>query len=141
MYRYAVLGGGGNTLGLVLLMCFSQVKHLRSIGKLSVVPGICGINEPVIFGGPIVLNPILAIPFVLMPCISIGLGYWVQSIGLVNLGYIVDPSFTPFLAQGFLSALDIRNVIFMCVLIAISMAVYYPFFKVYEKSLMEKEGA
>ena len=121
MYRYAVLGGGGNTLGLVLLMCFSQVKHLRSIGKLSVVPGICGINEPVIFGGPIVLNPILAIPFVLMPCISIGLGYWVQSIGLVNLGYIVDPSFTPFLAQGFLSALDIRNVIFMCVLIAISI--------------------
>lgn len=141
MYRYAVLGGGGNTLGLVLLMCFSQVKHLRSIGKLSVVPGICGINEPVIFGGPIVLNPILAIPFVLMPCISIGLGYWVQSIGLVNLGYIVDPSFTPFFAQGFLSALDMRNVIFMCVLIVISMAVYYPFFKVYEKSLMEKEGA
>lgn len=141
MYRYAVLGGGGNTLGLVLLMCFSQVKHLRSIGKLSVVPGICGINEPVIFGGPIVLNPILAIPFVLMPCISIGLGYWVQSIGLVNLGYIVDPSFTPFLAQGFLSALDMRNVIFMCVLIAISVAVYYPFFKVYEKSLMEKEEA
>lgn len=141
MYRYAVLGGGGNTLGLVLLMCFSQVKHLRSIGKLSVVPGICGINEPVIFGGPIVLNLILAIPFVLMPCISIGLGYWVQSIGLVNLGYIVDPSFTPFLAQGFLSALDMRNVIFMCVLIAISVAVYYPFFKVYEKSLMEKEEA
>ena len=140
MYRYAVLGGGGNTLGLVLLMCFSHVKHLRSIGRLSVVPGICGINEPVIFGGPIVLNPILAIPFVLMPCISIGLGYLAQSIGLVSMGYIIDPSFTPFFAQGFLSALDFRNVIFMCVLIAISVAVYYPFFKVYEKSLAEKEG-
>lgn len=140
MYRYAVLGGGGNTLGLVLLMCFSHVKHLRSIGRLSVVPGICGINEPVIFGGPIVLNPILAIPFVIMPCISIGLGYFVQSIGLVSMGYIIDPSFTPFFAQGFLSALDIRNVIFMFVLIAISVAVYYPFFKVYEKSLAEKEG-
>lgn len=140
MYRYAVLGGGGNTLGLVLLMCFSHVKHLRSIGRLSVVPGICGINEPVIFGGPIVLNPILAIPFVLMPCISIGLGYLAQSIGLVSMGYIIDPSFTPFFAQGLLSALDFRNVIFMCVLIAISVAVYYPFFKVYEKSLAEKEG-
>lgn len=140
MYRYAVLGGGGNTLGLVLLMCFSHVKHLRTIGKLSVVPGICGINEPVIFGGPIVLNPILAIPFVLMPCISIYLGYLVQSLGWVSMGYIVDPSFTPFFAQGFLSALDFRNVIFMCVLIAISIVVYYPFFKVYEKSLAEKEG-
>ena len=140
MYRYAVLGGGGNTLGLVLLMCFSQVKHLKTIGRLSVIPGICGINEPVIFGAPIVLNPILAIPFVFMPCISIGLGYLAQSIGLVSMGYIVDPSFTPFFAQGFLSALDLRNVIFMCVLIVISMVVYYPFFKVYEKSIAQKEG-
>ena len=107
MYRYAVLGGGGNTLGLVLLMCFSHVKHLKTIGRLSLVPGICGINEPVIFGAPIVLNPVLAIPFVLMPCISIGLGYLVQSIGFVSMGYIVDPSFTPFFAQGFLSAFDI----------------------------------
>ena len=140
MYRYAVLGGGGNTLGLVLLMCFSHVKHLRSIGRLSVVPGICGINEPVIFGGPIVLNPILAIPFVVMPCISIGLGFIVQKVGLVSMGYIIDPSFTPFFAQGFLSALDFRNIIFMFILLAISVAVYYPFFKVYERSLIEKEG-
>ena len=140
MYRYAVLGGGGNTLGLVILMCLSKVKHIKSIGRLSIIPGICGINEPVIFGGPIVLNPILAIPFVLMPCISIGLGYLVQTMGLVSMGYIIDPSFTPFFAQGFLSALDFRNVIFMFVLVAISVAVYYPFFKIYEKSLIEKEG-
>lgn len=137
MYRYAVLGGSGNTLGLVLLMCMSKIKHIRSIGRLSVVPGICGINEPVIFGAPIVLNPILAIPFVLMPCITIGLGYLVQSLGLVSMGYIVDPSFTPFFAQGFLSALDIRNVIFMFVIVAVSMLVYYPFFKVYEKKFEE----
>lgn len=140
MYRYAILGGGGNTLGLVLLMCFSKVKHLKAIGRLSLVPGICGINEPVIFGGPIVLNPILAIPFVLMPCISIGLGYLAQSWHLVNMGYIVDPSFTPFFAQGFLSALDIRNVILMCVMVAVSVVVYYPFFKVYESSLAQKEA-
>ena len=140
MFRYVLLGGAGNTLGLVLLMCKSKSKHIRSIGRLSVLPGICGINEPVIFGAPIVLNPILAIPFVFMPCISIGLGYLAQSIGLVSMGYIVDPSFTPFFAQGFLSALDLRNVIFMCVLIVISMVVYYPFFKVYEKSIAQKEG-
>ena len=128
MYRYAVLGGGGNTLGLVILMCFSKVKHIRMVGRLSLVPGICGINEPVIFGSPIVLNPILAVPFIVMPCISIGLGALVQSICLVRSGYIVDPSFTPFFAQGFLSGLDIKNVIFMFALIAISVLVYYPFF-------------
>ena len=134
------LGGAGNTLGLVLLMCKSKSKHIRSIGRLSVLPGICGINEPIIFGTPIVLNPILSIPFLIMPCLSAGLGYLVQSMGLVSLGYIVDPSFTPFFAQGFLSALDIRNVIFMFVLIAISVVVYYPFFKVYEKNTLEHEG-
>ena len=132
MFRYALLGGAGNTLGLVLLMCRSKSKHISSIGRLSIVPGICGINEPIMFGAPIVLNPILSIPFLVMPCISIGLGYLVQKIGLVSMGYIVDPSFTPFFAQGFLSALDIRNVIFMIVLIIISVGVYYPFFKFYE---------
>ena len=129
MFRYVLIGGAGNTLGLVLLMCKSKSKHIRSIGRLSVLPGICGINEPIIFGTPIVLNPILSIPFLIMP-----------SMGLVSLGYIVDPSFTPFFAQGFLSALDIRNVIFMFVLIAISVVVYYPFFKVYEKNTLEHEG-
>lgn len=139
MFRYALLGGAGNTLGLVLLMCCSKSKHINSIGRLSIIPGICGINEPIIFGAPIVLNPILMIPFLVMPCISIGLGYLVQKIGLVSLGYIVDPSFTPFFAQGFLSALDIRNVIFMFVLIAISVVVYYPFFKIYEKNTLANE--
>ena len=140
MFRYVLIGGAGNTLGLVLLMCKSKSKHIRSIGRLSVLPGICGINEPIIFGTPIVLNPILSIPFLIMPCISSGLGYLVQKMGIVSLGYIVDPSFTPFFAQGFLSALDIRNVIFMFVLIAISVAVYYPFFKVYEKNTLDHEG-
>lgn len=140
MFRYVLIGGAGNTLGLVLLMCKSKSKHIRSIGRLSVLPGICGINEPIIFGTPIVLNPILSIPFLIMPCISSGLGYLVQKMGIVSLGYIVDPSFTPFFAQGFLSALDIRNVIFMFVLIAISVAVYYPFFQVYEKNTLDHEG-
>lgn len=58
MFRYVLIGGAGNTLGLVLLMCKSKSKHIRSIGRLSVLPGICGINEPIIFGTPIVLNPI-----------------------------------------------------------------------------------
>lgn len=139
MFRYAIMGGAGNTLGLVILMCLSKSKHIKTIGRLSVVPGICNINEPVIFGGPIVLNPVLAIPFIVMPCITIGLGYLVQALGWVGMGYIVDPSFTPFMAQAFLSALDFRNVIFMFVLVLLSMAVYYPFFKVYEKTILDTE--
>ena len=55
------------------------------------------------------------------------------------MGYIVDPSFTPFFAQGFLSALDIRNVIFMIVLIIISVGVYYPFLKFMKNTLANEE--
>ena len=65
MFRISVLGGAGGTLGLVLLMIRSKVSEYRTIGKLSLIPGICSINEPVIFGLPIVFNPILAIPFCL----------------------------------------------------------------------------
>ena len=138
---FVVVGGGGITLSLLIaIFIFSKREDHKSIAKFSLIPGICGINEPIIFGTPIVLNPILSIPFLIMPCISSGLGYLVQKMGIVSLGYIVDPSFTPFFAQGFLSALDIRNVIFMFVLIAISVAVYYPFFKVYEKNTLAHEG-
>ena len=138
---FVVVGGGGITLSLLIaIFIFSKREDHKSIAKFSLIPGICGINEPIIFGTPIVLNPILSIPFLIMPCISSGLGYLVQKMGIVSLGYIVDPSFTPFFAQGFLSALDIRNVIFMFVLIAISVAVYYPFFKVYEKNTLDHEG-
>lgn len=63
MFRISVMGGAGATLGLILLMMRSKVREFRTIGKLSLIPGICSINEPVIFGLPIVLNPILAIPF------------------------------------------------------------------------------
>ncbi|WP_270647384.1 PTS sugar transporter subunit IIC [Paeniclostridium hominis] len=139
MFRIAILGGAGNTLGLVLLMARSKSAHLKSLGRLSIVPGICGINEPVIFGGPIVFNPILAIPFIVTPIISVSLTYFAQKIGFITCGYIVDPSFTPFFAQAYLSSMDIRNVLFVFILVLISIVTYYPFFKVYEGNMIKKE--
>ncbi|MRZ81984.1 PTS sugar transporter subunit IIC [Paeniclostridium sordellii] len=139
MFRIAILGGAGNTLGLALLMSRSKSTHLKSLGRLSIVPGICGINEPIIFGGPIVFNPILAIPFVATPILCVSLTYFAQKIGLITCGFIVDPSFTPFFAQAYLSSMDIRNVLFVFVLVAISIVVYYPFFKVYEGNMIKKE--
>lgn len=137
MFRISVLGGAGNTLGLVLLMMRSKLPEYRTIGKLALIPGICSINEPVIFGLPIVFNPILAIPFVITPVISLILAYVAESLHFITNGYIVDPSFTPFFAQAYLSSLDWRNVVFYLLLVALSMLIYYPFFKVYEKSRLE----
>lgn len=134
MFRISVLGGAGGTLGLVILMMRSKVSEYRTIGKLSLIPGICSINEPVIFGLPIVFNPILAIPFLITPIVSLLLTYFAQSIGLIGVGLVVDPSFTPFFAQAYLSSMDWRNVVFCLVLILVSAVIYYPFFKVMENN-------
>ncbi len=139
MFRIAILGGAGNTIGLVLLMMRSKSQQLKSIGKLSFIPGICGINEPVIFGTPIILNPILAIPFLFMPILSLSLTYLAQKINLISMGYIVDPSFAPFFVQGYLSSMDIRNLIFTFLIAILSIVVYYPFFKIHEKHMLEME--
>ena len=139
LFRVAILGGAGNTIGLIILMMKSKSTHLKSLGRLSIVPGICGINEPVIFGGPIVFNPILAIPFIITPIVTVSLTYFCQSIGLITNGYIIDPSFTPFFAQAYLSSLDWRNVVFVLLLIPISLLIYYPFFKIFEKNQLKQE--
>ena len=139
MFRLAILGGAGNTLGLTLLMMKSKSTHLKSLGRLGVVPGICGINEPIIFGGPIVFNPILAIPFIVTPIVTVGLGYLAQVMGLITPGYLVDPSFIPFFAQAYFSSMDWRNVLFVFGLVILSVIIYYPFFKVYEKNMLEQE--
>ena len=138
MFRYYALGGAGNTLGLTLLMLRSKVAHMRTVGKIAIIPGICGINEPIIFGMPIVLNPILGIPFILMPIVTSLIGFYAQELGFVSLGYMVDPSFTPFFIQMFLSALDWRNVLLSFFIVFVSVLVYLPFFKLYEKQIAPK---
>ncbi|WP_349763428.1 PTS transporter subunit EIIC [Fusobacterium sp. SYSU M8D902] len=139
MFRVAVLGGAGNTLGLILLMLKSKSEQLKTLGKLAFVPGICGINEPVIFGTPIIFNPILGIPFLVTPLVTVSLTYIAQKLNIISMGYIVDPSFTPFFIQGYLSSLDFRNLIFYFGLVVVSLVIYFPFFKVYEKNLIKQE--
>lgn len=139
MFRISVMGGAGATLGLILLMMRSKVREFRTIGKLSLIPGICSINEPVIFGLPIVLNPILAIPFLAAPVVNLLLTYFAQKMHLIGVGFIIDPSFTPFFAQAYLSSMDWRNVVFTLVLVFVSAAIYYPFFKVMEKNRLAAE--
>src|SRR5690625_5242761 len=70
--RYVALGGGGATFGLVLCMVlFAKSKQYRSLGKLSLAPGFFNINEPIIFGVPIVLNPIMVVPFIVVSLVLI----------------------------------------------------------------------
>lgn len=139
LFRYAMLGGSGGTLGLVVWMWKSKSTKLKSIARISVVPGICSINEPIVFGVPIAYNPIMAIPYILTPSICVVLGYYAQVFGFITPGYIADPSFIPFFVQGWMSGMDMRNVIFMFLCIVLSVIIYYPFFKTYEKVAVQKE--
>lgn len=139
MFRAALVGGSGNTIGLAILMMRSRSKKLGAVGKVAFIPSIFGINEPIIFGGPIVFNPYLIVPFIVAPIISVSLCYLGQVSGILTIGYLVDPSFIPFFAQAYLNSLSIINVLFSFVIVGISYLIYLPFFKAYEKQELRNE--
>ena len=135
------IGGSGVTIGLVLLMLFSKAPYLKSIGRTALMPGICNINEPVIFGVPVMLNPLLFVPFLLAP-VTIGiLSYFIMHLGLVSKPYILVPWTLPAPVGAYLATGgDWRAIVLVVVNIAITTALYYPFFKAYERKLIREGG-
>lgn len=130
----AFAGGAGNTLGLVLNMLTSKLPTNRALGKLALVPGIFGINEPIIFGMPIVMNPLIAVPFIFGPLLSTILGYIITKIGLIAMPTgISSITGAPIIVNQFLQGGWTWGV-WTIVLIALSYVMYLPFFKAYEKT-------
>ncbi len=141
-YFSAKIGGAGSTLVLVFMMAFiAKSAQLKQIGKLSIAPGIFNINEPVIFGTPIVMNPTLFIPFMLAPLVTTALTYVCMDIGLVALpAGITLPWTTPPILYGFLTTGGhISGAVMQIVNIAITAVIYYPFFKMYDKQCHRNE--
>ena len=135
-----MVGGTGNTLGFVILCLRSKSEQLKAIGKASIIPSFFGVNEPVLFGAPIVYNPILAIPYIfgsMLLALIMWLGY---SIGFLKPGYILIMSLFPLGVADFLSSMSINNFIFCWLMIPVMAIIWYPFFKIYEKQLVEKEA-
>ncbi len=136
------IGGAGASLGLALLMVFSRSKYLKQVGRFSIIPGLFNINEPLIFGTPLVMNPILAIPFILIPVVLTIITYGVFALGWIAKISVIPPWTLPapigafFATQG-----DWRAIVLALVNIAISVVLYYPFFKMYEKKMLEQESA
>lgn len=135
------IGGSGATIGLVLLMLLSKAPYLKSLGKASLLPAICNINEPVIFGVPVMLNPLLFVPFLLSP-ITIGITtYFSMQFGLVSKPFILVPWTLPAPVGAYLATGgDWRAIVLVLVNITIVTALYYPFLKAYERKLI-REGA
>lgn len=139
LFKACILGGAGNTIGLCILMLKSRSNYIRSLGRLSLIPVVCGINEPLIYGGPISFNPILGIPFVITPIVTCVLTYAAQAVGLLGVSHVTDPSFAPFFVQLYFSTLDIRSIIFSILLVCISIFIYSPFFNAYEENMLKEE--
>ena len=134
-------GGGGSTLSLVILMLvLCKSKRIKQLGQLSIVPGIFGINEPIIFGLPIVLNPILIIPFLLVPVMNTVLSAIVTQLGIIPYTTgITLPWTTPIGFSGFLSTGSIVASIWQIILLALGCLVYYPFIKILDKKYLDDE--
>jgi len=126
---YAWFGGSGGTIVLIIaLLLFSKRSDYKTVGKLSVGPGIFNINEPLMFGLPIVLNPIMFVPFLLAPVVSVSIGYFATIWGLVNpvsqqVAWVTPPFLLSFLATG----ADWRAPIVTLVAFVVSFFIWLPF--------------
>jgi PTS system cellobiose-specific IIC component len=139
-FIWCMIGGTGATLPLSVYMLFSKAAHLKKMGKISILPALVNINEPLVFGTPLILNPITAIPFIVTPVILAIVNYCAIAFDLVDRILII-PIFTiPTPIYAYLSTLDWRAIILIFIDIAIAFAIYYPFFKALEKSELEREA-
>ncbi len=132
---FGQMTGSGVTMGLLIaIFIFGKREDNRAIANLSILPACFGINETVTFGLPLVLNPILGIPFVLTPSISIFIGWVLINIGFCPKIVLEVPWTTPPLLQGFLATGgDIRGAITQLIVLVLSVLIYSPFFIAYEK--------
>ena len=138
---FVVLGGSGATLGLVFLFMRSRAVHLRAIGKLSVVPSLFNINEPVIFGTPIIMNPTFFIPFITAPVVNAVIAYMCVKTGLVGAVISVVPWTSPApIGAAWAAGWALSSALLVFVLMAVATIIYYPFFKMYEKELLKQEA-
>ncbi|MGG5371945.1 PTS sugar transporter subunit IIC [Enterococcus sp. AZ196] len=131
----ALMGGTGSTIALILaILIFSRYRPYRDLSKLSLGPNIFNINEPVIFGLPIVFNLPMVIPFVLSPIVGTAIGYAATATGLVNRCVVTIPWTTPPFLSGFLAtAGDWRAIIVQAIIIVALIFLYLPFLKISER--------
>jgi PTS system, lactose/cellobiose family IIC component len=138
---FVYIGGAGATLALcILLTFFAKSSFGKTMGKVTIIPGIFNINEPIIFGIPIVMNPYFAIPFVLAPLVM-GVVTWLATIlQLVSRTIALVPWTLPgpigaYMATGF----DWRAIVLCILNIVIAIVIYWPFFKAWDMKQLKRE--
>lgn len=136
------LGGCGLTIGLLIAMLLAaRSAQLKQLSRLAVVPGLFNINEPIIFGLPIVFNPYFIVPFILTPIFAVLITYGSIAMGFMSpFNAVQVPWTTPPIISGFLLA-GWQGIVVQLLITGMSAAVYFPFMKVQDKRFVEEEAA
>jgi lactose/cellobiose-specific phosphotransferase system IIC component len=140
LFLFIFPGGSGATLPLAALFAFSRVTRLRRLGRATLLPALFNLNEPLIFGAPIVFNPYLVIPFVAAPLVLATLTYAVVSSGLVARAAFYVPSTVPTLVSTYVATQDLRAIVLALVNMALATIVYLPFVRAYERHVKAAEA-
>lgn len=140
-YFVATLGGTGATLIITLMFAFlAKSKQNRAIGKAATIPVLFGVNEPILFGAPLVLNPVFFVPFILAPIANVWLfKFFVDVLNMNGFIYVL-PWTTPgplglVMGTGFAGL----SFVLAILLLVVDFLIYYPFFKVYDNEIYQKE--
>lgn len=128
-------------LGLTILLLISKSKQHKSLGKLAIATSIFNITEPIMFGLPVILNPIMAIPFVLTPGICVILTSFVMKLGLVApLTGVALSNVIPTPIYMWMATNSITGLIWGCIIVALCVAIFFPFYKIAEKAALNEES-
>ena len=142
----ATLGGTGATLVVTLMFAFmAKSKELKAVGKASSIPVLFGVNEPILFGAPLILNPIFFIPFILAPILNVWIFKLFVDVLKMNSFMYILPWTTPAPLGIVLGCgITVLSILFAILVLVVDFVVYYPFFKVYDREKCaeeaEKEG-
>ncbi|CKI79304.1 PTS lactose transporter subunit IIBC [Streptococcus pneumoniae] len=135
------MGGTGATLVVpFMFMWLTKSKRNRAIGRASVVPTFFGVNEPILFGAPLVLNPIFFIPFIFAPIANVWIfKFFIDTLGMnsftANLPWTTPAPLGLVLGTNF----QVLSFILAALLIVVDVVIYYPFLKVYDEQILEEE--
>jgi PTS system cellobiose-specific IIC component len=132
-FMFVFPGGCGATLPMVLLMLRSRVPRLRTFAYATLLPSLFNTNEPVMFGLPLVYNPVLGIPYLLAPLALVCTTYAALSFHLVRAPIYYLPSTLPLFLNVFLTTLDWRAIPLLLVNVLVAGAIYLPFVRMYER--------
>lgn len=133
LFLFVFPGGSGSTFPMAIMFALSRVKRLRTLGRVALLPAFFNVNEPLLFGAPVVLNPYLIPPFVIAPLALATTTYLAVVNGFVARPAFYVPSTVPTLVSTVLATLDPRAIALVVVNIALAALIYWPFVRAYEK--------